>query len=85
MRARGAANHGGIAGRRTLTIQPDENRPPRTWTDSRGRELTAALVKEEFGYYHLQTAEGKAVRIRLQNLSRADQEYIIQLKRNGSD
>jgi len=46
----------------------------RTWTNSRGQELTAVFVKLDAGVVHLKRADGKMVKITLSKLSPADRK-----------
>lgn len=49
----------------------------RTWTDTRGRKLSARLVSVEKGHAKLRLTSGKVSRVSLKKLSKADQSYIL--------
>jgi len=55
----------------------------RTWTSARGATLEASFVSESFGQVVLQRPDGEQMRIRLNQLSSADQAYVGQ-QRTGS-
>jgi hypothetical protein len=51
----------------------------RTWTSTSGTELTAELVSAAGGKVVFKAAEGRVINLRLDQLSKADQEYLASL------
>jgi hypothetical protein len=48
----------------------------RTWTDARGRKLTGTLTSVADGVVHIKTEGGKVMKVPLNKLSKADQEFV---------
>jgi hypothetical protein len=57
----------------------------RTWTSTSGTELTAELVSAAGGKVVLKAAEGRVINLRLDQLSKADQEYLASLEKKKPD
>lgn len=71
---------------RPADIPPDANRAMRTWTAaSDGAQTTAAVVSTRAGFVMLKKADGSKVQVPATALSKADQDYLDQLRQNGAE
>ena len=68
-----------------VPIPADENREVRTWTALSGQAVRAALVQESKGQIVLKQEDGQKITATLQALSPADQNYVLGLKRAGTN